>query len=99
LSPATAELRRQTQAILLAAVAGADGVSAHSVDALVAVSWLGHTQLLLAWVQRPEATVALLCQVGQALNAAVPFLDTPVGVMALASVQSALSGFDAASTS
>lgn len=95
LSPATASVRAQTQAVLTSAVTGADGVSDLHHESLVSLAWLGHTQLLLAWVQRPEATEALLTQVGHALNAVVPFLGTPMGAMVLSSVQSALSGFEA----
>ncbi len=94
LSPATASVREQTQMVMMAVVAGSDGVPHHTQDALSNLAWLGHTQLLLAWVQRPEAAVALLSQVGQALNAVVPLLDTPMGEMALASVQSALASFE-----
>jgi AcrR family transcriptional regulator len=94
LSPATVTVRERTQAAFLEAVEGAEGVSPELVPTLLRVAWVGHLLLLVAWVQRPEATDGLLAQVGVAVDAATPWLGGPMGQLVLGAVGQALAPFD-----
>ncbi len=94
LSPKTAPVRTTTRLALRRAIEGAQGVPQAAVEPLVRLAYLGHALLLLAWVQKPAAADALLDQVGAALDAAVPWLGSPLGEGLLQRVVGALEGFD-----
>lgn len=94
LSPATATVRERTQEALRVAVVGAENVPPELVPTLLRVAWIGHLLLLVAWVQRPEATEGLLAHVGAALDMAAPHLGGPMGQLALGAVARALAPFD-----
>lgn len=94
LSDATADIREANRAVLRAAVEGAPGLPETAVEPLVRLAWTGQALLLLAWVQRPEATTTLIDRVAGALDAAVPFLGMPMAGMVLASISDSLGALD-----
>jgi AcrR family transcriptional regulator len=93
LSPATAEIRQTTRAVLRQAIQGAPGLPEHLHEPLVRLGWVGHALLTLAWVQRPDATLDLLDKVAWALDRCVPLLALPQAGAALAAASEALARF------
>jgi AcrR family transcriptional regulator len=93
LSPTTAGVRAATYQVLRTAVQGSDGLPPAAVEPLVRIGWVGHMLLLLAWIQRPAATEALVERVGALLDAAVPYLGLPPVTGALVAAADALGPF------
>lgn len=78
LSEATLPVRQATEAVIRQAIEGARDRPHSSVEALVQLGVLGHTLLLLAWVQRPKSAEALLDRLAMGLDAAAPYLAVPL---------------------